>query len=89
MGVDCCMMGVDCCMMGVDCCMMGVDCCMMGVDCCMMGVDCCMMGVDLWVVVGLMHGDMDQNTRNQVITAFKKKEMPVLIATDVAGGCHL
>lgn len=41
------------------------------------------------VVVGLMHGDMDQNTRNQVITAFKKKEMPVLIATDVAGGSQL
>ena len=39
----------------------------------------------VYVLVGLMHGDMDQNGRNQVITAFKKKEMPVLIATDVAG----
>ncbi|KAK2145515.1 hypothetical protein LSH36_677g04026 [Paralvinella palmiformis] len=34
--------------------------------------------------VGLMHGDMSQTERNEVIQAFKKKEMPILIATDVA-----
>jgi len=32
-----------------------------------------------------MHGDMSQIERNEVITSFKKKEMPVLVATDVAG----
>jgi ERCC4-related helicase len=35
--------------------------------------------------VGLMHGDMSQMERNEVITAFKKKEFPILVATDVAG----
>ena len=35
--------------------------------------------------VGLMHGDMSQTERNEIIHAFKKKEMPVLVATDVAG----
>lgn len=35
-------------------------------------------------LVGLLHGDMDQLERNTVITAFKKKEMPILVATDVA-----
>jgi len=28
---------------------------------------------------------MSQIERNEVITSFKKKEMPVLVATDVAG----
>ena len=28
---------------------------------------------------------MDQNERNKVITQFKKKELPILVATDVAG----
>ena len=28
---------------------------------------------------------MDQNSRNDVITKFKKKEIQILIATDVAG----
>lgn len=32
----------------------------------------------------LLHGDMTQFERNEVITAFKKKAMPVLVATDVA-----
>ena len=32
----------------------------------------------------LLHGDMTQFERNEVITAFKKKETPVLVATDVA-----
>ncbi|KAB7500849.1 ATP-dependent RNA helicase DDX42, partial [Armadillidium nasatum] len=32
----------------------------------------------------LLHGDMTQFERNEVITAFKKKESPVLVATDVA-----
>ena len=32
-----------------------------------------------------MHGDMSQMERNEVITSFKKKEMPILVATDVAG----
>jgi ATP-dependent RNA helicase DDX42 len=36
-------------------------------------------------VVGLIHGDMAQFDRTQVITEFKKRDMPVLIATDVAG----
>lgn len=33
----------------------------------------------------LIHGDMDQIERNKVITAFKKKEVNILVATDVAG----
>uniref|UniRef100_A0A069DW43 RNA helicase n=1 Tax=Panstrongylus megistus TaxID=65343 RepID=A0A069DW43_9HEMI len=32
----------------------------------------------------LLHGDMDQIERNRVITAFKKKEIDILVATDVA-----
>ena len=36
-------------------------------------------------IVGLIHGDMAQFDRTQVITEFKKRDMPVLIATDVAG----
>lgn len=35
--------------------------------------------------VGLLHGDMSQGDRDQVIMAFKKKEFPTLVATDVAG----
>lgn len=35
--------------------------------------------------LGLLHGDMDQSERNKVITDFKKKAIPVLVATDVAG----
>lgn len=34
--------------------------------------------------VMLLHGDMDQVERNKVITAFKKKEVSILVATDVA-----
>ncbi|KAI9560256.1 hypothetical protein GHT06_014270 [Daphnia sinensis] len=34
--------------------------------------------------VALLHGDMDQIDRNKVISAFKKKEMDILVATDVA-----
>jgi ATP-dependent RNA helicase DDX42 len=33
----------------------------------------------------LLHGDMDQSERNKVITAFKRKEVNILVATDVAG----
>ncbi|XP_034937557.1 ATP-dependent RNA helicase DDX42 [Chelonus insularis] len=32
----------------------------------------------------LLHGDMDQVERNKVITSFKKKEVNILVATDVA-----
>ncbi|XP_059477026.1 ATP-dependent RNA helicase DDX42 [Neocloeon triangulifer] len=32
----------------------------------------------------LLHGDMDQAERNKVITAFKRKEVNILVATDVA-----
>jgi ATP-dependent RNA helicase DDX42 len=39
----------------------------------------------LLVLVGLLHGDMTQGDRDSVITAFKKKEFPTLVATDVAG----
>ena len=39
----------------------------------------------LIISAGLLHGDMSQMERNDVITAFKKKEMPILVATDVAG----
>ena len=39
----------------------------------------------MFISVGLMHGDMSQMERNEVITSFKKKEMPILVATDVAG----
>ncbi|CAI9535976.1 unnamed protein product [Staurois parvus] len=34
--------------------------------------------------LGLLHGDMDQSERNKVITEFKKKVIPILVATDVA-----
>ncbi|CAF1575626.1 unnamed protein product [Adineta ricciae] len=34
--------------------------------------------------VGLIHGDMAQYDRSQVISEFKKRDMPILIATDVA-----
>uniref|UniRef100_A0A4W3H3D5 ATP-dependent RNA helicase DDX42 n=1 Tax=Callorhinchus milii TaxID=7868 RepID=A0A4W3H3D5_CALMI len=34
--------------------------------------------------VGLLHGDMDQSERNRVISDFKKKSIPILVATDVA-----
>uniref|UniRef100_A0A3B4VMB1 ATP-dependent RNA helicase DDX42 n=1 Tax=Seriola dumerili TaxID=41447 RepID=A0A3B4VMB1_SERDU len=34
--------------------------------------------------IGLLHGDMDQSERNKVISDFKKKNLPVLVATDVA-----
>ncbi|XP_060066289.1 ATP-dependent RNA helicase DDX42-like [Ylistrum balloti] len=34
--------------------------------------------------LGLLHGDMGQMERNEIITAFKRKEMPILVATDVA-----
>lgn len=35
--------------------------------------------------LGLLHGDMDQSERNKVISDFKKKGIPILVATDVAG----
>ncbi|KAK7174818.1 hypothetical protein R3I93_001880 [Phoxinus phoxinus] len=34
--------------------------------------------------LGLLHGDMDQSERNKVIADFKKKNLPILVATDVA-----
>jgi len=37
------------------------------------------------ILVGLIHGDMAQYDRTQVISDFKKRDMPILIATDVAG----
>lgn len=40
---------------------------------------------NIFNVVLLIHGDMDQFERNKVIASFKKKEVPVLVATDVAG----
>lgn len=35
----------------------------------------------------LLHGDMEQADRNKVITAFKRNENNILVATDVAGTC--
>ena len=35
--------------------------------------------------VGLLHGDMAQDERNKVITEFKRRAVPILVATDVAG----
>ena len=43
----------------------------------------------LCLSVGLLHGDMSQGDRDQVIMAFKKKEFPTLVASDVAGECVL
>ncbi|XP_031572736.1 ATP-dependent RNA helicase DDX42-like [Actinia tenebrosa] len=34
--------------------------------------------------VALLHGDMDQFERNKVLGQFRKKEVPILVATDVA-----
>ena len=31
-----------------------------------------------------LHGDVFQSERNEIISAFKKQEFPVLVATDVA-----
>lgn len=39
----------------------------------------------LCFVVALLHGDMDQFERNKVLGQFRKKEVPILVATDVAG----
>jgi superfamily II DNA/RNA helicase len=36
----------------------------------------------------LLHGDMGQQERNKVITMFKKQEVNILVATDVAGQLH-
>ena len=33
----------------------------------------------------LIHGDLDQSERNDVIHKFRRKEADVLVATDVAG----
>ncbi|CAG2069490.1 unnamed protein product, partial [Timema podura] len=35
--------------------------------------------------VVLLHGDMDQSERNKVITQFKRQEVSIMVATDVAG----
>lgn len=37
------------------------------------------------LTVGLLHGDMAQGDRDKVIGDFKKKQFPILVATDVAG----
>jgi ATP-dependent RNA helicase DDX42 len=34
--------------------------------------------------LGLLHGDINQSERNKVISDFKKKYIPILVATDVA-----
>ncbi|RXM99154.1 ATP-dependent RNA helicase DDX42 [Acipenser ruthenus] len=34
--------------------------------------------------IGMLHGDLDQSERNKVISDFKNKSLPVLVATDVA-----
>ena len=50
----------------------------------------CVHHLDLYRgIAGLLHGDMAQGDRDNVITAFKKKEFPILIATDVAGNAIL
>lgn len=36
------------------------------------------------VKVGLLHGDMHQDDRNKIINEFKKTDMSILVATDVA-----
>ena len=39
----------------------------------------------LYSVVVLLHGDMGQADRDSVITSFKRKEVSIMVATDVAG----
>ena len=39
----------------------------------------------LFYTAGLLHGDMGQGDRDEVITSFKKQVFPILVATDVAG----
>ncbi|XP_076460295.1 ATP-dependent RNA helicase DDX42-like [Babylonia areolata] len=34
--------------------------------------------------LGLLHGDISQMERNDIISAFKRKDFPILVATDVA-----
>ena len=36
------------------------------------------------IKIGLLHGDMHQDDRTKVINEFKKTDMPILVATDVA-----
>ena len=35
--------------------------------------------------LGLLHGDMSQFERNEILTNFKKQQFRILVATDVAG----
>ena len=35
--------------------------------------------------LGLLHGDMSQYERNEILSSFKKQEFRILVATDVAG----
>lgn len=39
--------------------------------------------------LGLLHGDMSQYERNEILTSFKKQEFRVLVATDVAGTTNI
>ncbi len=42
----------------------------------------------LSLIAGLLHGDMGQGDRDDVIVGFKKKAFPILVATDVAGNSN-
>lgn len=44
-----------------------------------------MIQLEVCGLVGLLHGDMTQGNRDDVIAAFKQNKFPILIATDVAG----
>ena len=46
---------------------------------------CLCLCVVLYSVVVLLHGDMGQADRDSVITSFKRKEVSIMVATDVAG----
>ena len=37
------------------------------------------------IKAALLHGDMHQDDRNATINNFKKSDLPILVATDVAG----
>ena len=55
-----------------------------GKGCGLAGISCpC--HLSLHFTVGLLHGDMAQGDRDKVIGDFKKKQFPILVATDVAG----
>ena len=56
-----------------------------GKRCGLASTSCSYIPLTLFLSVGLLHGDMAQGDRDKVIGDFKRKQFPILVATDVAG----